>query len=143
MSAVAAGPAAATRIALCLIGIAAVAGCSQGSDGYPLQPPSTPSRGIVDPASVDDLLAAIAKAGLPVADRRDATGRDCPNIGCVQRVQTDTVTITRFPTSGQAEIYGSAHDDAYQIVDIVLSFAASTPPSARLGYERAVEKTIE
>jgi hypothetical protein len=97
----------------------------------------------MDTASVGELFDAIAKTGLPVAIQRDVTGRDCVSVGCVQRVETDTVTITRFPTPGRAQAFAGDHGRVYQIADIVLSFPDSATPDVQTRCERAVENVIE
>src|ERR1700757_2734658 len=45
---------------------------------------------ILDPNTVDDLLSSIAHVGLPVPNPRHVTERDCPDIGCTDKVDTDT-----------------------------------------------------
>ena len=62
--------------------------------------------------------ASIARNGLPVPNPRDVTNAECPEIGCIEKVDTDTVSIMKFPSSGRAEIYAASTHNVFQIVDV-------------------------
>lgn len=50
-----------------------------------------------------DLMSLIAKARLPVHDQHDVATYDCPIIGCTDKVDSATVSVSTFPTTGGAE----------------------------------------
>jgi hypothetical protein len=85
----------------------------------------------------------MSNAGLAAPNPRDVTQRDCPAMGCTNKVETDTVSVIKFPSSGKAQLYaGSAHQ-VFQIADIVLTFAPSVPTTQWIAYEIAVKRAIE
>ncbi|PRC59777.1 hypothetical protein C6A85_21685, partial [Mycobacterium sp. ITM-2017-0098] len=55
------------------------------------------------PTRSSDLVASLAAAGLTVPNALDITSREGRAVGCAQAVVTDTVRITSFPTTAQAE----------------------------------------
>jgi hypothetical protein len=103
----------------------------------------SPPTVILNPSTVDDLLASIANAGLAVPNPRDVTARDCPDIGCTTKVETDTVSIIRFPSPGQAQVYAGSRHQVFQIADVVMIFSPSVPPSRQVEYQRVVKRAIE
>ena len=74
---------------------------------------------------------------------RDVTDRDCPQAGCLKKVETDTVSIMRFLRPGSAQVYAGRAGHVYQIVDVVLSFSPSVSPDDEPAYEPAVARVIE
>lgn len=101
------------------------------------------NAGIFNNRSVDDLVAAIQHSGLPAPNPRNVTARDCPAIGCTEKVDTDTVSVMKFPTSGRAELYAGSTHHCFQIADVVLTFAPTVPPSQQLQYEQVVTRQIQ
>ena len=97
---------------------------------------------ILDPTTVGDLLAAITRAGLAAPNPRNVTSRDCPQLGCTDKVDTDTVSVIKFPKSAMAESYASWTQDRFQVEDVVISFPASTPADQRTAYAHAVTRAI-
>ena len=120
-----------------------VAGCGSNTGPRGTQGGQTPAIQNLNPLTVDDLLAAIAKAGLAVPNPRDVTPRDCPTIGCAKKVETDTVSIMEFPTPGRAELYAATIHDRLLIEDVVMTFSSSVPVGQRPAYESAVKSAIE
>jgi hypothetical protein len=90
-----------------------------------------------------DILASIGKAGLAVPNPRDVTQSDCPEIGCANKVETDTVSIIKFPTPGKAQLYAGSTQHAFQIEDVVMTFTSLVPTNEQLAYEEAVKRAIE
>jgi len=103
----------------------------------------SPPPAILNPSTVDDLLASIANAGLAVPNPRDVTARDCPEICCTAEVDTDTSSIIRFPAPGRAQLYAGSRNQVLQSADAVMTFSPSMPPSRQVEYERVVERAIE
>jgi hypothetical protein len=76
-----------------LAALLAVSACGARTE----RQPAPDSRGrtavyFLYPATVDDLLAAIAKAGLPMPNPRDVTARDCPQAGPQERHRIARIT---------------------------------------------------
>jgi hypothetical protein len=117
-----------------------VIACDSNTETRPAHNPVTV---ILDPTTVEDLLAAITRAGLAAPNPRDVTSRDCPQLGCTDKVDTDTVLVIKFPRSGMAESYASWTRDRFQVTDVVISFPASMPADQRTAYEDAVARAIE
>jgi hypothetical protein len=131
-------------VAICVPGLIALSGCGPAAVNQPggagSQPPATE---YLNPSTTDDLLKSIAGAGLPAPNPRDVTGRDCPAIGCTSKVDTDTVSIVWFPTTGRAELYAGTTHHVFQIEDVVLVFPPDATSAVQADYERAVERAIE
>jgi hypothetical protein len=102
-----------------------------------------PPGEVLNPSTIADLLAAIANAGLAAPNPRDVTQRDCPDIGCMTKIDTDTVSIIKFSTTGRAELYAGSTHHVFLIEDVVMTFADSVPTGQRLEYERAVKRAVE
>jgi hypothetical protein len=130
----------ARAVAAALVVLIAVAACDTNRTRAPEQ--VNPSSVRLNPATVDDLLASIAKAGLAAPNPRDVTQRDCPAVGCVSKTETDTVSILVFPTTGRAELYAGSTHNVFLVEDVVLSFSPSLPANQRAVYEEAVKRAI-
>lgn len=96
----------------------------------------------VDPATLDQLADAIAEAGRPVTGRTDATAQLCPDAGCTLALTTDQFTLMKFPTTGRAELWAGEHLDAFQLLDIAMSFPANTPQEQQESYETALHSAL-
>jgi len=126
-------------VAIALLSLLAVTACGANTrSGH-----SEATVNILNPVTVDELLASIANAGLSVTNPRDVTSRDCPEIGCATKVETDTVSIMKFPTPGSAELYAGTIQNRFQIADVVMSFSPSVPAGQRPAYNEAVKRAIE
>jgi hypothetical protein len=101
------------------------------------------NSGSLNSLTVDDILASIGKAGLAVPNPRDVTQSDCPEIGCTDKVETDTVSIIKFPTPGRAQLYAGSTHHVFQIEDVVMTFTSLVPTNEQLAYEEAVKRAIE
>jgi hypothetical protein len=128
---------------VCVIGILiGTAACADTTTtDNPTEPGQTPVINL-DPFSANDILAAVSDAGLPVPNPRDVTPQECPEIGCTDKVDTDTVSIMKFASPGGAQLYAGSTPGVVQIVDVVLTFSATVPPGQRRDYELAVKRAI-
>ena len=97
---------------------------------------------ILNDISVAAVLDAINKAKLPAANPRDATASTCPDAGCVQATDTDTVSILKFPSTGRAELYAAAMPDMVQVEDIVVIFAPTVTGAQKSAYRRVVKSAV-
>jgi hypothetical protein len=88
------------------------------------------------------LVAAIASAGLPAAHPRDVTAVICPAAQCLAGEQTDTVSILKFPATALAERYHGAHQNTYEVEDIVVAFDPTVDDTTRRSYERIVTRAV-
>jgi hypothetical protein len=98
---------------------------------------------ILNPLTIDRILASISQAGLAVPNPRDVTQRDCPRIGCTNKVETDTFSVIMFPTPGRAQLYAGSIQHVFQIEDVVMTFTSGVPTDQQLAYERAVTHTVQ
>jgi hypothetical protein len=70
------------------------------------------------------------------------TPTKCPPIGCIEAVDSDMVSIIKFPGTGKAERYAGATPDMYLIEDIVLVFTPAVPASHRATYEQIARRAV-
>jgi hypothetical protein len=104
---------------------------------------SLPGHGaILNTTSAAKLVAAFTKAGLPVPNAHDVTQSRCPQIGCTDAIDSDTVTIVKFGGTGAAERFGSTTPDMYQIEDVVLVFTQAVPADKRAAYENIARSAV-
>jgi hypothetical protein len=101
------------------------------------------NSGSLNPFTAEDLVALIGNAGLAAPNPRDVTQRDCPAIGCAEKVETDTVSIIKFRTGGQAQLYAGSMHSVFQITDVVMTFSPSLPTSQQRAYEDVLRHAIE
>lgn len=135
------------RIVLALVVMLSVTACGAGttdvmSDGGG-ETMVSPTASPVDPMTVRDLVTTIADAGLAVPNPRDVTQHDCPTIGCTNKIDTDTVSIMSFPSSGSAQLYAGTTQHVFQAGRIVLIFPESVSTDERRAYQRIVKQAIE
>jgi hypothetical protein len=95
----------------------------------------TAINGGLNALTVHDILASIGKAGLAVPNPRDVTQSDCPQIGCANKVETDTVSIIKFPIPGRAQFYAGSTEHTFQIEDVVMTFTSLVRTNEQLAYE--------
>lgn len=128
--------------AVCLMTCCVLAGCAdQGPQPAPVA--STPTGAVMlNDVSVAAVLAAITNAKLPALNARDTTSIRCPEAGCVQATDTDTVSILKFPSTGRAELYAAAVPNMLQVEDIVITFAPTVSPEQKAAYGRAVNNAV-
>src|ERR1700739_4155560 len=91
-------------------------------------------RAILNTTTAAELVTAFTKAGLPVPNAHDVSQSRCPQIGCTDAIDSDTVTIIKFGGTGAAERLAGATPDMYQIEDVVLVFAQAVPADKRAAY---------
>lgn len=132
-------------VAVCVGAVLAVAGCRGPETAGGGQQANTGPGGAVvfNNLSVDDLIASIGQAKLPVPNPRNVTAQDCPTIGCIEKVDTDTVAIMKFPTTGKAELYAGSTPQSFQVTDVVMTFAPAVPANERQRYEQVVTRDIQ
>lgn len=138
---------------VCLATAMVVTACSNvpsGSPGPDSPPASLPrvSVGASDSRAGElraltavGVVDGITKAGFPAPDPRDATPRDCPDIGCEQSIVTDTVSVMSFATTGKAELY-AVPLGLYQVATVVVSFAPAVPESEQSRYVAQIQKLV-
>ena len=64
----------------------------------------------------------------------------CPKLQCLQAIDTDTVSILKFPGTGKAELYAAAISNVYQVEDVVLTFAPTVTGDLKQQYESVVNR---
>jgi len=123
-------------------GLAAVAMLAACSHTAPTTPNTAPVQvpAQLNGVSAAQLMDAIVKAGLPAPNRRDTTAVKCPKLQCVQSIETDTVSVLKFPGTGRAQLYAAAISNVYQVEDVVLTFAPTVTADQKQDYERAVDR---
>jgi len=66
----------------------------------------------------------------------------CPQIGCIDAEDTDTVSIMKFPSTGKAELYAGSIPNMFQVEDVVLVFSSAVSPDARRAYEQVAKHAV-
>jgi hypothetical protein len=97
---------------------------------------------ILNDVTAQSLVHDMGVAGLAVANPRDVSKQKCPDVKCVEAVDTDAVTVIRFSTTGAAEGYAGATPGTYQAMNIVLQFGSSVPAAGRGAYEQVVAQAL-
>jgi hypothetical protein len=92
--------------------------------------------------TVAELVAAFTDAGLAVPNAHDVGPQKCPQIGCIDAENTDTVSIMEFPSTGKAELYAASVPSMFLVENVVLVFSSAVPPEARRAYERVAKDAI-
>ena len=72
----------------------------------------------------------------------DVTPVKCPDIGCVDAVDSDTVSIIKFAGTGAAQRFAGTMPDMYLIEDIVLVFTRAVPAAQRGAYEDIARRAV-
>ncbi len=127
------------QAAVIALAIGALTACGHGATG------GRPANTAEGPASLNTLTASqvvddFTKAGLPAQNRRDVTAQQCPNVGCVQAISTDTVSVFKFPATGIGQRFTEGRPNVYQIEDLVLTFTPSVTDDVKRRYEQVVER---
>jgi hypothetical protein len=92
--------------------------------------------------SVDEVLSEFADSGLPAANPRDVSQQKCPQIGCTRAVDTDTVSVMKFPATGPAELYAGSTSNVFQIADLVLVFSPTVSAEQKAEYQRVIKQAV-
>lgn len=117
-----------------------VAACATHAPTTQSSEPTAPA--ILNTATASGLVAAFTKAGLQVPNSHDVTQAKCPKIGCVEAVDSDTVSIIKFPGTGTAERFAGTTPDMYLIEDIVLVFTPAVAAGQRVTYEQIARRAV-
>ncbi|MGV9800522.1 hypothetical protein ACWDTP_20990 [Mycobacterium sp. NPDC003449] len=120
-----------------------VVGCGdRDGSATPAPTASAASAPILNPYTAEHLVKAIADAGLPVPNPREVTERQCQGIGCTADIETDTVSVITFPNTGRAELHAGVTPGAYQIANVVMTFAPSVAPERRGAYRSVLSRLV-
>jgi len=126
---------------LAAVVIAVLPACSS-QNGVAPAPTTARVPASLNNVSVTEVLDAIAKADLPAANPRDVTASKCPKLRCLQAVDTDTVSVLKFPATGPAEIYAGETSDTYHVEDVVVVFTPAVTADQKSAYEQVVKNAI-
>ena len=123
-----------------LVLAAALVGCAHHDSHRPAQ--AGGGAVMLNDVSVAHVLDAINRAKLPVVNVRDSTSSRCPEAGCVEATDTDTISILKFPSTGRAELYAAAVPDMLQVEDLVVVFAPTLTAEQKTAYGTVVKKAM-
>lgn len=131
----------AAALGLAATAVLATACAATGDDAATEAVPASASHE-VNPATLDQTADAVAKSGLPVTNRRDATSQVCPQAGCQAALATDQFTILQFATTGRAQVYAGENPDAFELLDVAVTFPSTADAAARTRYQDAIQRAI-
>ncbi|MEP9390878.1 hypothetical protein ABLE94_01290 [Gordonia sp. VNK1] len=94
------------------------------------------------PGTLDTLADDVAAAGLPVTGRHTGSAQDCSDAGCGGILITEQFTLMQFESTGRAELYAGEHTDAFQLLNVVVTFPASVSDEQQTRYEDAIEHAL-
>ncbi|QPG71512.1 hypothetical protein [Mycolicibacterium mucogenicum] len=97
---------------------------------------------ILNTVTAQAVVRDMGAAGLPVANPRDVATQKCPDIKCIEAIETDTVTVLVFSTTGAAEGYAGATPGTFQAMNIVLKFGPTVSVTDKTAYEQVVNKAL-
>jgi hypothetical protein len=139
-----AAPRTASRLLATVVSVAGlvIAACGAQTSGSDHQTSQPRGAARLNTTTVAELLAAFTDAGLAVPNAHDVGPEKCPPIGCTDAVDSDTVSIMKFPSTGKAELYAASVPGMFQVEDVVLVFSSALPPDARRGYELVAKDAI-
>ncbi len=125
--------------AIIALAISTVTACGHNTTG------GRPANTAEVPASLNTLGASqvvedFTKAGLPARNPHEVTAQECPKVGCVQAISTDTVSVFKFPATGIGQRFTEGRSNVYQIEDLVLTFTPSVTDDVKRRYEQVVER---
>jgi hypothetical protein len=119
-----------------------VAACGAQTSGGDYRTGRPSGAVILNTTTVGELVAAFTHAGLAVSNAHDVGPQKCPQIGCIDAVDTDTVSIMKFPSTGKAELYAASIPSMFQLEDVVLVFSSAVSPEAKRAYEQVAKHTV-
>ncbi|GAC1407291.1 MAG: hypothetical protein NVS4B6_20410 [Mycobacterium sp.] len=126
-------------LAVATLAISVLAACSHHDTATPnTAAPAGPPQ--LNGVSASQLMDSIVKAGLPAPNQRDVTSVKCPKLQCLQAIDTDTVSVLKFPGTGKAELYAGAIRNVYQVEDVVLTFGPTVTGDLKRQYESVVNR---
>jgi hypothetical protein len=122
-----------------------VAGCGSNQTIPQVARPTMPpvSADHLDPHTVEDIVALIGRIGLAVPNPRDVSVQQCPKIGCIHKVDTDTISLMKFASPGTAQLYAGVTQHRFQVADVVMTFSPTMTHNEQLKYEVAVKGVVE
>ena len=130
--------------AVVMLGGCAPGGTGDGATNVPGPSSSAAVNNSIDPANIAAISTAIRSRGLAISGQRDATSELCGSAGCTKAYAFDQLSILKFPTTGRAELYNGSVDDAYQVLDLVVTFPADGAGSEnRERYEEAIRQAVQ
>lgn len=97
---------------------------------------------ILNTVTAQAVVRDMGAAGLPAANPRDVATQKCPDIKCIEAIETDTVTVLVFSTTGAAEGYAGATPGTFQAMNIVLKFGPTVSVTDKTAYEQVVNKAL-
>jgi hypothetical protein len=122
-----------------MLTVAVLAACGHAErDTSTAGPSNGPAN--LNRVSASELVRAFVDAGLPASNPRDVTALKCSKLQCLQAVDTDTVSILKFPASGPAQLYAGSISNSYQLQDVVVTFAPTVTSDLKARYEHVVER---
>ena len=125
-----------TKALVITVSVAAACGTNTGQSGMPGH------RAILNTTTAAELVTAFTKAGLPVPNAHDVSQSRCPQIGCTDAIDSDTVMIIKFGGTGAAERFAAATPNMYQIEDVVLVFSQAVPADKRAAYQNIARTAV-
>jgi hypothetical protein len=119
-----------------------IAACGGPAPGIHQQPghPGGPVR--LNTTTIAEVMASFTDAGLAVPNAHNVTAQKCPRIGCIDAVDTDTVSIMKFPSTGSAERYAGSVQNMFLVEDVLLTFAPTVSAEAKHAYEQVTKRTV-
>jgi hypothetical protein len=90
---------------------------------------------ILNTTTVANVVAAFTNAGLPVTTPR-AAGSKCPQLGRTEAVDSDEVSVIKFPNTGAAQRFAGSTRDVYQVEDLVLVFTENVSGAQKASFEQ-------
>ena len=119
----------------------AIAGCQRPPAPGP-QAGALTGAPILNTVTAQAVVRDMGAAGLPAANPRDVAKQKCPDIKCIEAIETDTVTVLTFSTTGAAEGYAGATPGTFQAMNIVLQFGPTVTVTDKTAYEQVVNKAL-
>jgi hypothetical protein len=105
--------------------------------------PGPPQTFALNPLTAREVVDAMARGGLDLPHPRDVGVQDCPRLGCLDKVDTDTASVLKFPTTGTAQQFAAGTRGAFQVEDMVLLFGPGVPAGTRPRFEAALRDAIQ
>lgn len=128
-------------IVAAVLAATAITGCQRPPAPGP-QAGSLTGAPILNTVTAQAVVRDMGAAGLPVANRRDVAEQKCPDIKCIEAIETDTVTVLVFSTTGAAEGYAGATPGTFQAMNLVLQFGPTVTLADKTAYEQVVNKAL-
>lgn len=128
-------------LACAVVGVGLLASCGQpqpGASGAHSADAPMPLNGV----TARQLVATLSREGLPAANPHDVTTEMCPKVRCVEAVDTDSVSVLKFPATGLAQKYAGSLSNSFQVEDVVMVFTPTVTPEMKRDYENVVERSL-